>query len=406
MNKIKCGLYFFIIFFLINFIFFYINNFFLQKKEHYLTYFLPYYKRDLTLISNFYMNEDNNKNYIKTKINYDIIKIGTSNLEQDFSIILLDYFISNSNTNRAESIIYNYKLSKIRDLLDKKINFVITNILLLFYYQQLFPNLFQELRLISKLYKQYFYFFTKKMYNVFSLDEIPTNFKIGIIKDSYEFYFYKLFFKNLNYQENIDYKIVLYDDYEQIFQKFIENDCQMIFLIMSFPNKILSNFLDKNVFDDIIFLPFNFKNEDIFKKKLPCIKIDNIDLNLLSKSYLPKKFGNNEYTIFRPNIKAASCYNILITTQKTSNENTYNFIKFLFENYKIINENLPSTNYYIYADDIDNTDLNLMKFHPGVIKYYFQQGIFTYESNYNCKYLYGIMECNKNNLENNIFPDN
>ena len=406
MNKIKYSLLIFIlILFLLIFIFFNINKYIFQKKEHYLTYFLPYYEKDLSLIANFYLDNDNNKNFIKTKINYDVIKIGTSKLEEDFSILLFNYYISNSNTYRSENIIYKIKIKQIEDLANKKINFCISNISVIYFYQTYNPNIFNELRLISKLFKIYFYFFTKKQYNVFTLDDIPTNFKICISKDTYELYFYKIFFNNLNYKEDIDYKIILFENYNEMFSGFIENKIQMIFMTLPFPNKLIEQFLDKNVFDNIILLPFNIRNETLFLKKLPFIKTETIDLNNLSKSYLPKKFNDNEYSIFKPDLKVCYCYNIFFTNKKISDDDTYNFIKFIFENYKLINSNLPTTEFYIHGNEIDNTDLNMIKYHPGVVKYFYEKGIFTNESDPNCKYLYGVKACTKESLENNIFPN-
>ena len=69
------------IFVLIFIIFSIINKYFINKyqKEHYLTYFLPYYQPNLTELSNFYKNNDNNKNYVKKNFDYDIIRIGTLN---------------------------------------------------------------------------------------------------------------------------------------------------------------------------------------------------------------------------------------------------------------------------------------------------------------------------------------
>jgi len=327
-------------------------------------------------------------------------------LEQEFSILLFNYFIANSNTYRAENIIYKDKIKQLEDLLNKKTNFCITNISTIYYYKKFKPKIFDEFRLISKLYKVYFYFFTKKKYNVFTLDDIPTNFKIGITKDTYEIYFYNIFFNNLNYKENIDYKVIIYDSYDETFQNFVDDKVQMIFMTLTFPNKIISKFLDENVFDDLIYIPFNIRNEELFLKKLPFIKTETIDLNYLSKSYLPKRFNNHEYNRFKPDLKVCYFYNIFITNKKINDDDTYYFIKFLFENYKLINSNLPNTEYYVHGEEINNTDLALLNYHPGVVKYFYEIGIFTNEADPNCKYLYGVKACNKESLENNIFPDN
>ena len=45
----------------------YIINRQLSTKEHYLTYFLPYYDKNLTDITKLYLNEDERKNFFKKK---------------------------------------------------------------------------------------------------------------------------------------------------------------------------------------------------------------------------------------------------------------------------------------------------------------------------------------------------
>jgi len=89
-------------------IFFYILNRFLKKqiKENYLTYFLPFYNQDTYDLSNFYLNNDNNKNYFKKKFDYDNIKFGC--IKQDYYFVknLLRFYISTSNSVNSTAIIY------------------------------------------------------------------------------------------------------------------------------------------------------------------------------------------------------------------------------------------------------------------------------------------------------------
>ena len=177
----------------------------------------------------------------------------------------------------------------------------------------------------------------------------------------------------------------------------------MIFTSDTFPNKVLYNFLNSNTMSDVILLPFTIKNENFYLKKLPYLSIDYIDLNGLSKSYLPKKFNNNEYTRFKPNLKILKFTNIFLTTIDAKSSYTYNFIKFLFENKKVINKFLIYEGTQFKNIDVDNRDLNLIEFHNGVLEYYYDNGYITYEDNYNCKYLVGVKKCDKENLENNIF---
>ena len=393
------------IFVLIFIIFSIINKYFINKyqKEHYLTYFLPYYQPNLTELSNFYKNNDNNKNYVKKNFDYDIIRIGTLNYEIDFSKILLDYYISKSDTLKAENIVYTDKIKPIQDLLDSKIDFCLTNITALLYYSKFNDNVFKTTRLITKLYKEYLYFFTKKVHRVFTLDDIPSYFIIGMLKDSFSIYLYEELFHFLDYKINIDYKVKIYDSMDDMFDDFVNNKIHMLFLMMTFPNNIISDFLDNNIADDIIYLPFDIKNEQLFFKRLPFLKIDYIDLNNLSPAYLPKRFGKNNYFTYKPDFKCCYCSNIFITRSDVDGH-TYEFIKFLFENYKQINNALPNKSYQITQINIDNNGINMLEYHSQVIKYYYEKGLITNQNNYDCRYLVGQKACDKESLENNIFP--
>ena len=271
------------------------------------------------------------------------------------------------------------------------------------YYAKFNENVLKNVRLITQLYKEYLYFFTKKVHRVFTLDDIPSYFIIGMLKDSFTIYLYEELFHFLDYKINIDYKVKIYDSMEDMFDDFVDNKIHMLFLMMTFPNDIISDFLDNNIADDIIYLPFDIKNEQLFFKRLPFLKINYIDLNNLSPAYLPKRFGKNNYHTYKPDFKCCYCLNIFIT-RNDSDGHTYEFIKFLFENYKQINHALPNKSYQIENINIDNSGMNMLEYHSQVIKYYYEKGLITNEKNYDCRYLVGQKACDKESLENNIFP--
>ena len=68
-------------------IFYVLNKYFFKRniKEHYLTYFLPFYNNDKNRLANFYKNDENNLNYFKKKFNYDIMKFGL--IKDDFTFM-------------------------------------------------------------------------------------------------------------------------------------------------------------------------------------------------------------------------------------------------------------------------------------------------------------------------------
>jgi len=219
--------------------------------------------------------------------------------------------------------------------------------------------------------------------------------------------YYNMFLKNLGFEENIDYKVILYKDMETLFDEFYKNNCNMIFICNIFPNKKISNILNNMLLqEDIILLPFNLHDEELFLKKQPIVNIDYIDLNQLSSSYLPRKFGKYEYTKFRPMIKIPYIYKILLTNIYTDNDCTYRFIKFYYENYKSLNNNLDEKGYKIHNIGINNYKTTFLMYHKGVINFFREKGYITNNSNKNCKYLVGTSECTDGTLKaNNLYYD-
>jgi hypothetical protein len=168
-----------------------------------------------------------------------------------------------------------------------------------------------------------------------------------------------------------------------------------------FPNNDIKNFLDYNVNEDILLLPFEIIKEKLFLKKNPSIFIDYIDLNLLSSSYLPKKFGQYEYNKNRPAFKIIYVHNILLCNTNTDKKYTYSIIKFFYENWKYLNLNVPSKGYKISGIGIENRNVGYLDYHEGVLEYFNDIGLITNIDNDNCKYLIGKMSCNEKNLKDN-----
>ena len=339
---------------------------------------------------------------LKKKFNYDVIKFGILKEDKIFAKDLLSNYIAKSNSINAESIYYYNGIQGIDDLANNKINFSLNDFSTIMYYSDILHKNLNNIKLVTNLYNVYFYFLTKKRYKVFSLSEIPPHYVIGIIGDPDPFFFYyQKFFKDLGYSENVDYKIKIYDNLYKLLDGFLNSECHMIIAMNIFPNADISNFLDNNTNEDILFLPFDIQNETLFLKKNPIIIKETIDLNQLSTSYLPRKFGKFEYNKNRPDMKACYVQKILLTNNTTEEKYTYDFIKFYFENYKYINDNMKYKGYKIPGININNNKINYLDYHKGVLDFFYDKGYITNIDNDNCKYLVGKMTCNKKNLKNN-----
>jgi len=390
-------LFLIIIFFII---FYIVNNKILVNKEHYLTFYLPFYNPNLNNITNFYLNDDNNKNYLKKKFNYDPLYITSTQSNSDFVKVILSNFISNSNLMNAKYIMNDNELESIENLNNNIINLSINNITNLNYYSQILNKDIDNIKLVTNLYKEYIYFITKNKYNVQFISNILLSFKIGIINNPDSmFFYYKILLKTLSLKENQDYHPVFYKNQKELFSAFVKDECNLIIFFDTFPSKSLSNLIDTNVGEQIILLPFKINNEDVFLKKNYFIQSDYIDLNKLSKSYLPKKFSDFTYTKFRPFFKCCYIKKILLTNNDANEKYVYNLIKFLYETYRELN--IDHEEYKIDSIDIDTKTTQIIHYHPSVLKYFKEKGYITFNDNPNCGILTGKMECNNKNLANN-----
>jgi hypothetical protein len=393
------------IYILIIIIFYIINKYILKNNinEHYLTYFLPYYDDKINSLTNFYRNNENNANYFKKKIDFRKINIGIIGEEVEFVEKLFKFYIYNSKVIKVNLIKYTNRMNIIHALYENKLTFCLSDYISIHHYYKNINTDIEHFRFITHLYKLYFYLFTKKQYNIFSYNDIRVGTKIGIINnDIYTpaIYFYSEFFNDMGYKENIDYIPIFYNNNNELYKGFENNECEIIFLIDIFPNNHVKYFIEKNINEDIILLPFDLLNEVEFLNKNKILKVDYIDLNNLSRLYFPKKFGNNTYTQNLPTLKILFTYKILLSTRLIDDVYTYNFIKFYNENINYINNNIKNGGYKLNIE-IGTNHFIISDYHKGVRDYYFEKGYITYIDNNNCKYLVGKMECTEQTLKNN-----
>ena len=391
---------------LIYFIFRQIHLLLENKKEHYLTFFLPFYNKDKNVLANFYKNKEYDYNSFKRKFNYDILKFGINSADNTFLKLLLNEYISKSNIYKVQTTFYKTILDAISSLQKNELNIVITSYTSLIYYTDDLKNNINNLRMITKLYRMYIYLFTKKASKIFSYEDIPYGCVIGIIKEERGFFtYYKKFLKDIGYTEGTDYTIMYYETYDDLFKGFLKDECKLILIYDIYPCNYIADFLDNNNGEDIILIPFHLskRKDELFLKENPIIKKDYVDLNYLSDTYLPRKFGKMEFTKNRPICLLAYSHKIMITNVNTDKKYIYSFIKFLYENIKYINKTVIEKGYKLDYIGIDDSNIGYLNHHEGALRFFYDIGLITYSDNDNCKYLIGREECNEKTLNNNIF---
>jgi len=391
-----------ILFIIIIFLFYIINKKIIIQKENYLTYYLPFYNVDSNLLNAFYKNHDYSKNYFKKKIEFEVIKLGSDSYSYKFNLLLSKLIVDGTMSYSISSINYDNEINILNNLYYNKINLAIITIPLLNYYNLKYNINFDNLYVISKLYKSYLLILTKIKYQIFNIDEIPYKTKIGVLNEGNTIYFYiNKFLKDLKYNKR-DIEIIVYKNLDDLYDAFIKDKIKIIIYIDKLPSDNLNELIDFNFERDIILLPFkiNQKLEEAFLIKNSFLDLDTFDLNKIAQSYLPKKFDKYYYFMYKPDFLILSLNNYLITNNKISDDNINNITTLFLKNIKTIN-NMLDDKYKINNFGPSIHINKYLKYHPTTLKNFAKFGYITNVNNNNCQFLTGVKECTQKTLEDN-----
>ena len=393
-----------VLFIIIIFIFYTINKNLIIHKENYLTYYLPFYNIDSNLLNNFYREHNYSKNFFKKKFDYEVIKLGSSSYSYEFNVLFSKIVADKTMSYSITSIKYNNELKLISDLYNNKINLAIASIILINYFNIEYKVNLDNLYVISNLYKSYIIILTKLKYNIFRVDEIPYKTKIGVLNESNVIFFYiHKFLKDLKYNKD-DIDIIVYNSLDDLYNAFKKDEIKVIIYIDSLPNDNLNELINFNFERDIILLPFIISKrlEEEFLIKNSFLIKDTFNLNSITAAYLPKKFDNYYYFIYRPDFPILSLQDFLITNNKISDDNINNITTLFLKNIKSINYMLNNKYQLTYIGPRVHIN-KYLKYHPTTMKNFEKYGFITNENNDNCKYFVDVKECTKKTLKNNGF---
>ena len=99
-----------------------------EVKEHYLTYFLPYYQDDIQDLGIMYENNDTNKNYFKQKFLYKHIVFPYNHYNKGYVELLIKEIISKSFIQNIDTYEIVDVLKTINDLNNNSIQFLIMSV--------------------------------------------------------------------------------------------------------------------------------------------------------------------------------------------------------------------------------------------------------------------------------------
>jgi TRAP-type uncharacterized transport system substrate-binding protein len=390
---------------IIFYIIFYNINKLIKKntKEHYLTYFLPYYDNKIKELTKMYNDNDDKKNFFKKKFLYTPLIFIYNDYQKNYVTQLSKIIISKSFLYKTINLKLNDVIKSVQEVNSGNINFMVSDIATLIALKNINKIDTNNIRYVSKLYKQRMYFFTNKMNGIESLKNISKRFVVGIPGKKNEInIFLDTVINDMGYILNKDYTIVYAekDNLEDLFKLLNNKKVDIIIFTETFPSKNVNNILKNNTNKDIILLPFECNNETLFFKENFYFEKDMIDLNDLSENYLPKKFNDKEYTIYKPSMYMLSFNTYLFSNIFTDKKYIYDIVKTIFKNKDFLNNFFKDNK--IESLMFKDHELNLFYAHYGLRQYFFDKGYISLIDSPSCKYFIGNKACTQENIDNNI----
>jgi len=368
-----------------------------QYREHFITWFLPYYNKSTGQLTEFtppYITSNLELNYLEYKtFNNLIINVKEMNTYYNFlfknilkSLRINNLVINNKNTlkqisnNPVNTGIFSapFIVNNISKNIDKlkNINFVIyTNYRFLF-------------------------FIVNRASNISRLKEI--NNKIINIgpENTDEYIFGDTIIENLNNIYKISPKQVLNYDVDTSFKKLIKGEIDGMIMTDLFPSQKLNKIIETNMDMKLILIPIEDINETVFLERRPYALKVTLDQNNLPKNYLPVKVKDLYFNKFRPNITSYRYPEIMICNKDASPKLIFNIVKSIVSNLNIINKSeYVMKNQFNYLSFPDIANNQFIPAHVGAKIYYKNISINTKNADDLCKYFVGNAKCTPERIE-------
>jgi len=377
-----------------------------QVRENLITWFLPFYNKgtkELTADTPPFITS----NLVYNQLKFDYIKY-------------VYFFIYNKNTNNEIDNYYNFlisnliKTTKIINIITRNANnpekvlkfisqekdaFGIVSSPFLIKAMQTNTSQIKNINFIVIPNYNYIFFITNKNLQISSLDQL-NNKKVNIGPLNYDSnIFGNDLLRNIEILNNI--KIERFYDNDQVAIEKLRNKQidGMVFTDL-YPSKFLNKIFEDDLNDTFFILPLKNINEVLFKKIHPFVKNVAIDLNSVSKNYLPIKVNDLEYTKFRPNLDTFQYPVLFICNKDAKPLISYEIVKGVVNNLDVLNKSdmtLKNQWNYLALPDIAND--NFIPTHIGAKTFYNQLTVNTTNPDELCKYYIGKKKCGPEDIE-------
>jgi TRAP-type uncharacterized transport system substrate-binding protein len=369
-----------------------------KYKEHFITWFLPYYNKstgELTESTPPYITSKLELSYLEYNT-FDnlIINIKEKNTYYDFLFknILKSLRIKNIFINKTK-----YTLEEVSDNPIKigifSAPFIVNNI------NKNIDKL-KNVNFVIYTNYRYLFFIVNKSSNISRLKEIDNKIISIGPEDTDEFWFGKSIIDNLKDKYNVSPKQVFEYDIDTSFKKLIKGEIDGMIMTDLFPSEKLNKIIQTSTDMKLILIPIEDINETVFLQRRPYALKVGLDQNNLPKNYLPVKIKNLYFNKFRPDITSYRYPEIMVCNKDASPKLIFNIVKSIVSNLDIINKSdYVIKNQFNYLSFPDIANNQFIPVHVGANIFYKNVSINTNYSDDLCKYYVGNAKCTPERIE-------
>jgi TRAP-type uncharacterized transport system substrate-binding protein len=369
-----------------------------QYKEHFITWFLPYYNKstgELTESTPPYITSNLELNYLE----YDtfdnlIINIKERNIYYDF------LFKNILKSLRIKRIFIRNIKNTLEEVSNSPINTAIFSAPFIVNKINKNINKLKNINFVIYTNYRFLFFIVNSSSNISRLKEIDKK-RINIgPEDTDEFIFGKNIIENLNNKFKISPDKIFNYDVDTSFKKLISGEIDGMVFTDLFPSEKLNKIIETNLDNKIILIPIEDINETIFLQMRPYASKVFLDQNNLPKNYLPIKVKNLYFNKFRPNITSYKYPEIMVCNKNASPKFIFNIVKSIVSNLNVINQSdYVIKNQYNYLSFPDIANNQYIPVNVGAKLFYNDISINTTYADDLCKYYVGNAKCTPERIE-------
>jgi len=366
----------------------------LKYKEHFITWFLPYYNKstgELTESTPPYITSNLELSYLEYKT-FDKLIINIKEINTYYNFLFKNIIKS----LRINNLIINDTKDTLEDVNKSPITtaifsapFIVKNI-----------DKVKNINFVIYTNYRFLFFIVNRSSNISRLKEIDNKI-INIGPENTDEYIFGInIIENLKDKHKISPKQVLEYDIDTSFKMLIKGEIDGMVMTDLFPSERLNKIIETNTDMKLILIPIEDINETVFLQRRPYVLKVALDQNNLPKNYLPVKVKDLYFNKFRPNITSYRYPEIMVCNKEASPKLIFNIVKSIVSNLDVINKSdYVIKNQYNYLSFPDIANNQFIPAHVGANIFYKNISINTNYADDLCKYFVGNAKCTPERIE-------